>query len=51
VDFPALREALAETEFDGWAAVEQDRLPDDTSSPARQAAASLRHLRAVGLAG
>jgi inosose dehydratase len=50
VDFRALREALAETGFDGWATVEQDRLPDETSSPARQAAESLRHLRDLGLA-
>lgn len=50
VDFPALRTALDEAGFDGWAAVEQDRLPDDSSSPAQHAAASLRHLRHVGLA-
>jgi inosose dehydratase len=50
VDFSALRDALAEHGFDGWAAVEQDRLPSDPSSPAEHAAASLRHLRAVGLA-
>ena len=51
VDFRALRDALEEHDFDGWAAVEQDRLPSDPSSPAEHAAASLRHLRAVGLAG
>lgn len=51
VDFDALRAALVETDFDGWAAVEQDRLPTDASSPAEHAAASLRHLRDVGLAG
>jgi inosose dehydratase len=51
VDFGALRAALVETDFDGWAAVEQDRLPTDTSSAAEHAAASLRHLRDVGLAG
>ena len=50
VDFGALRDALEEHGFDGWAAVEQDRLPTDASSPAEHAAASLRHLRAVGLA-
>ena len=50
VDFAALRDALEEHGFDGWAAVEQDRLPSDPSSPAEHAAASLRHLRAVGLA-
>jgi len=50
VDFAALRDALEEHGFDGWAAVEQDRLPSDPSSPAEHAAASLRHLQAVGLA-
>jgi inosose dehydratase len=50
VDFASLRDALEENGFDGWAAVEQDRLPTDPSSPAEHAAASLRHLRAVGLA-
>jgi inosose dehydratase len=50
VDFGALRDALDEHGFDGWAAVEQDRLPTDSSSPAEHAAASLSHLRAVGLA-
>jgi inosose dehydratase len=51
VDFRGLRDALDQHGFDGWAAVEQDRLPTDTASPARHAVASLRHLRAVGLAG
>ena len=50
VDFSGLREALVEHGFEGWATVEQDRLPTDTASPAQHAAASLRHLRAVGLA-
>jgi inosose dehydratase len=51
VDFHALHAALVERDFDGWAAVEQDRLPTDSTSPAQQAAASFRHLRQVGLAG
>jgi inosose dehydratase len=50
VDFAALGSALATAGFDGWATVEQDRLPGDSASPAEQAAASLRHLRALGLA-
>ena len=50
VDFAGLRAALEETGFDGWAAVEQDRLPTDSGTPAAHAAASLRHLRDVGLA-
>lgn len=50
VDFGALRAALDEHGFDGWATVEQDRLPSDSTAPGEQAAASLRHLRSVGLA-
>jgi inosose dehydratase len=50
VDFAGLRAALQETDFDGWATVEQDRLPTDSGTPAAHAAASLRHLRSVGLA-
>jgi inosose dehydratase len=49
VDFAALRAALEEHGFDGWATVEQDRLPTDSGTPAEHAAASLAHLRAVGL--
>jgi sugar phosphate isomerase/epimerase len=50
VDFAGHRAALEETGFDGWAAVEQDRLPTDSATPAADAAASLRHLRDVGFA-
>lgn len=50
VDFGALRDALDEHDFVGWGTVEQDRLPTDSSTPAQDAAASLAHLRAVGLA-
>jgi inosose dehydratase len=50
VDFAALRAALEEHGFDGWATVEQDRLPTDSGTPAEHAAASLAHLRALGLA-
>jgi inosose dehydratase len=49
VDFAGLRAALAERGFDGWAAVEQDRLPTDSTTPAQHASASLAHLREVGL--
>jgi len=51
VDFAALRAALQEHDFEGWATVEQDRLPTDSGTPAQHAAASLAHLRAVGLGG
>ena len=50
VDFAGLRAALEETGFDGWATVEQDRLLTDSGTPAAHAAASLLHLRSVGLA-
>src|SRR5215211_2738906 len=50
VDFAALRDALEEQGFEGWGAVEQDRLPTDAASPREHAAASLRHLQGVGLA-
>jgi inosose dehydratase len=50
VDFAALAAALAEHDFRGWATVEQDRLPTDSTAPADQAAASLHHLRSTGLA-
>jgi inosose dehydratase len=50
VDFAALRDALETHDFSGWATVEQDRLPIDSTTPAEDAAASLTHLREVGLA-
>jgi inosose dehydratase len=50
VDFPALAAALATHDFRGWATVEQDRLPTDSTAPAEHAAASLAHLREAGLA-
>jgi inosose dehydratase len=48
VDFAALATVLGD--FEGWATVEQDRLPTDSTTPAEHAAASLAHLRAAGLA-
>jgi inosose dehydratase len=51
VDFAALRAGLEEHGFEGWATVEQDRLPTDSGTPAEHAAASLAHLRAIGLGG
>ena len=50
VDFAALATALEERDFRGWATVEQDRLPTDSTAPAQHAAVSLAHLRAAGLA-
>jgi inosose dehydratase len=50
VDFAALGAALRERDFHGWATVEQDRLPTDSTTPAEHATASLLHLREAGLA-
>jgi inosose dehydratase len=50
VDFGALRVVLERHSFDGWGTVEQDRLPTGSTEPAAEAAASLAHLRGVGLA-
>ena len=50
VDFADLAAALGEGDFHGWATVEQDRLPTDSTAPAEHAAASLAHLHAAGLA-
>jgi inosose dehydratase len=49
VDFAGLRDALEEHGFDGWATVEQDRLPTDSATPAEHARASLDHLCELGL--
>lgn len=50
VDFDGLRRALDEHRFDGWAAVEQDRLPSDSGTPVEHARASLEYLRDIGVA-
>jgi inosose dehydratase len=48
VDLRAVRDALADLEYDGWATVEQDRLAGDGLART-DAAASLAHLRCIGL--
>jgi inosose dehydratase len=48
VDFAALAGVLGD--YEGWATVEQDCLPTDSTAPADHAVASLAHLRAAGLA-
>jgi inosose dehydratase len=48
VDLRAVRDALADLEYDGWATVEQDRLAGDGLAK-MDAAASLAHLRRIGL--
>jgi inosose dehydratase len=50
VDFPALREALESTRFEGVATIEQDRDPALPADPVEDARRSLRYLREVGLA-
>jgi inosose dehydratase len=48
VDFPALAAALSASSFDGWATVEQDRVPGG-DSPLGEVVASRRYLARVGL--
>lgn len=50
VDFPAVAGELARIGYEGWATVEQDRLPDTTTTPLEEARRSLEYLRSVGLA-
>lgn len=50
VDFAAVAERLGEVGYAGWATVEQDRLPDDSSTPVEEARRSLAYLRDIGLA-
>jgi inosose dehydratase len=50
VDFAAVAQRLAEVGYAGWATVEQDRLPDDSSTPMDEARRSLAYLRELGLA-
>lgn len=50
MDFAALRQALADHSYRGWATVEQDRLPEEVAGARADAAASLAHLRAQGIA-
>jgi len=44
VDFDGVRAALGEIGYEGWATVEQDRLPDRSQTPLAQARRSLRFL-------
>lgn len=48
VDFPGLARALARTGFDGWATVEQDRVPG-SGAPLADVVASRRYLEQAGL--
>jgi inosose dehydratase len=49
VDFAAVSERLTEVGYTGWATVEQDRLPDDSSAPVDEARRSLEFLRSIGV--
>jgi inosose dehydratase len=48
VDFVGFRDVLADSDYQGWATVEQDRLPG-AGDPRADAQASLDHLRRVGI--
>ncbi len=48
VDFPALLEVLKVIDFDGWAVVEQDILPDSGIDPLASARRNLDYLKQVG---
>jgi inosose dehydratase len=50
VDFAAFKRALEETDFSGWATIEQDRDPKGARSTLADAAANLNYLKTVGLA-
>jgi inosose dehydratase len=49
VDFASLREALDRLAYTGWVTVEQDRMPDSSSTPLQEARASLAFLARIGL--
>jgi inosose dehydratase len=50
VDFPAVSAELGRIGYEGWATVEQDRVPDSSATPFQEARRSLQYLRGVGLA-
>lgn len=50
VDFTALKLALEEVGYGGWATVEQDRGPDSVGTPFDDAQANIAFLRSVNLA-
>ncbi len=50
VDFEALKQAVEESGFSGWAAVEQDCDPAGETSPVADARCNLEFLRSAGLA-
>ncbi len=48
VDFPAVRQVLLDTGFEGWCTVEQDCDPAGDTSPVRDAAANRVYLSSIG---
>jgi inosose dehydratase len=50
VDFEGTLAALEEIGYEGWATVEQDRLPDRSETPQAEARRSLQFLARVGIA-
>lgn len=48
IDYPAVRALLAESDYQGWITVEQERDPRDAETSLRDVTASLRYLRAAG---
>lgn len=50
VDFAALLTVLEEIDFDGWAVVEQDILPDSGLNPLESAQRNLAYLQEIGIA-
>jgi inosose dehydratase len=49
VDFSAVAAELERIGYEGWATVEQDRLPDSSATPFEEARRSLDYLRSLGL--
>jgi inosose dehydratase len=47
-DWPALRKALAQSRFEGYATIEQDVDPGNPTDPLSDARASLHYLRSIG---
>lgn len=50
VDFAGLLTVLQEIDFDGWAVVEQDILPDSGIDPLKSAKLNLAYLKDIGIA-
>ena len=49
MDFPALKQAVEEAGFDGWATIEQDCDSAGDTSPVDDARINLDYLHSIGL--